>query len=76
MFFVCNLLDFISAIGEVPEPKQELNRPAQWRCAICTYDNDEDMSACDICGVIRNPTAGNYINSDKRTGFNFFFLWL
>ncbi|KAG8656763.1 HBS1-like protein isoform X3 [Manihot esculenta] len=56
--------------GEVPEPKQELNRPAQWRCAICTYDNDEDMSACDICGVIRNPTAGNYINSDKRTADN------
>ncbi|KAF2283542.1 hypothetical protein GH714_011923 [Hevea brasiliensis] len=53
--------------GEAREPKQELTRRGQWSCAICTYDNDENMSACDICGVIRNPTEGNYINSDKRT---------
>ncbi|XP_021670172.2 uncharacterized protein LOC110657323 isoform X2 [Hevea brasiliensis] len=58
---------YVEDNGEAREPKQELTRRGQWSCAICTYDNDENMSACDICGVIRNPTEGNYINSDKRT---------
>ncbi|VFQ87176.1 unnamed protein product [Cuscuta campestris] len=26
-----------------------------WRCPICTFDNDDSLSACDICGVLRNP---------------------
>eukprot|EP00257_Ricinus_communis_P027287 XP_025014701.1 HBS1-like protein isoform X3 [Ricinus communis] len=53
--------------GEAPESKQEISSARQWRCSICTYDNDESMNACDICGVIRNPTAGNSNNNDKRT---------
>ncbi|KDP33440.1 hypothetical protein JCGZ_07011 [Jatropha curcas] len=53
--------------GKAPQPQQEVSRPGIWRCAICTYDNEEDMSACDICGVIRNPTAGNHNKADKRT---------
>ncbi|CAH9060518.1 unnamed protein product [Cuscuta epithymum] len=32
-----------------------------WRCPICTFDNDDNMSACDICGVLRNPLIkGSY----------------
>ncbi|XP_078436941.1 translation elongation factor EF1A/initiation factor IF2gamma family protein isoform X2 [Wolffia australiana] len=27
-----------------------------WRCPICTYDNDESLSYCDICGVIRDAS--------------------
>lgn len=26
-----------------------------WHCPICTFDNDDSLSACDICGVLRNP---------------------
>ncbi|XP_051116979.1 uncharacterized protein LOC127241802 isoform X2 [Andrographis paniculata] len=43
--------------GAVPQPttRQELKRTGIWRCPICTYDNEDSMSACDICGVLRNP---------------------
>ncbi|KAM7267964.1 hypothetical protein ACFE04_010130 [Oxalis oulophora] len=34
---------------------REIGRKDLWSCPICTYDNDNSMSACDICGVIRNP---------------------
>ncbi|WCJ30526.1 Elongation factor 1-alpha [Euphorbia peplus] len=53
---------------EAPEAKQAIStsRLGKWSCPICTYDNDEGMSACDICGVIRNPTAGNYKNNDRK----------
>ncbi|KAJ4833571.1 hypothetical protein Tsubulata_026886 [Turnera subulata] len=52
---------------ETPEPKPEVKKSSVWCCSICTYDNDESLSACDICGVIRNPTTGNYNNGDKKT---------
>ncbi|KAJ8763732.1 hypothetical protein K2173_003514 [Erythroxylum novogranatense] len=52
--------------NEVPKPKQETSRPTVWRCSICTYDNDESMPMCDICGVIRNPLSGNYSIGEKR----------
>ncbi|CAK7354224.1 unnamed protein product [Dovyalis caffra] len=54
---------------EAPEPKQETrnrDKVRLWRCSICTYDNDERMTACDICGVIRNPVPGNF-KDDKET---------
>ncbi|KAK3009114.1 hypothetical protein RJ639_014910 [Escallonia herrerae] len=41
--------------GKRPEIKQESVRPGVWRCPICTFDNEESMSSCDICGVLRNP---------------------
>ncbi|KAG6772967.1 hypothetical protein POTOM_024397 [Populus tomentosa] len=39
-----------------------------WSCPICTYDNDESMTACDICGVIRSSVPGKF-KDDKGTGF-------
>ncbi|CAN8256706.1 unnamed protein product [Cochlearia groenlandica] len=45
------------------EPKEETSKQGLWRCAICTYDNDESMFVCDICGVLRNPVAGNQSNN-------------
>ncbi|CAN6838938.1 unnamed protein product [Brassica oleracea] len=45
---------------EADEPKEEevIAKRGLWRCAICTYDNDESMHVCDICGVIRHPVPG------------------
>ncbi|XP_058222288.1 uncharacterized protein LOC131332220 isoform X3 [Rhododendron vialii] len=40
---------------EAPETKQQTTRPGVWRCPICTFDNEDSMSSCDICGVLRNP---------------------
>ncbi|OAY68699.1 HBS1-like protein [Ananas comosus] len=36
-------------------------KPGIWRCSICTYENDEISSSCDICGVVRdlNGIIGN-----------------
>lgn len=39
-----------------------------WRCGICTYDNDESMNACDICGAIRHPVAGGNQTINNNTG--------
>ncbi|KAG2334331.1 hypothetical protein Bca52824_005511 [Brassica carinata] len=38
-----------------------------WRCGICTYDNDESMNACDICGAIRHPVAGGNQTINNNT---------
>ncbi|KAK4426966.1 HBS1-like protein [Sesamum alatum] len=52
--------------GIAPETKakQEANRTGVWRCPICTYDNEDSMPACDICGVLRNPLVKVNIKSD------------
>lgn len=41
---------------------------AVWRCPICTYDNEEDMPCCDICGVFRNPLVKSGNNSNVTQG--------
>ncbi|XWS26092.1 hypothetical protein CRYUN_Cryun26dG0001200 [Craigia yunnanensis] len=46
---------------------QETIKHGVWRCSICTYDNDETMSACDICGVLRGPLVNNCTYDEKRT---------
>ncbi|XP_010453099.1 PREDICTED: HBS1-like protein isoform X1 [Camelina sativa] len=54
---------------EVVVPKEETAKQGLWRCAICTYDNDESMFVCDICGVLRHPVAGNQsINKNTVEG--------
>lgn len=52
---------------DVVESKPETGKRGIWSCSICTYDNDESMSACDICGVLRNPlvTTGS---ASKKAG--------
>lgn len=37
---------------------------AVWRCPICTYDNEDDIPCCDICGVFRNPLVKRGSNSN------------
>ncbi|CDO98420.1 unnamed protein product [Coffea canephora] len=53
--------------GVVPETKeiQEAAKIGIWRCPICTYDNEDDMSACEICGVLRNPLVKGHNKSSS-----------
>ncbi|KAL5785855.1 hypothetical protein ACOSQ2_008247 [Xanthoceras sorbifolium] len=53
--------------GQSPEYKEETANTRLWRCSICTYDNDEGMSVCDICGVLRNPSVNVSSNSNNKT---------
>ncbi|KAK8292484.1 hypothetical protein V6Z12_D06G125500 [Gossypium hirsutum] len=52
--------------NETP-PQKETIKHSVWRCSICTYDNDETMSSCDICGVLHGPLLNNSIYDKKRT---------
>ena len=56
--------------GVVPETKeiQEAAKIGIWRCPICTYDNEDDMSACEICGVLRNPLVKGHNKSSSGPG--------
>ncbi|ESQ41013.1 hypothetical protein EUTSA_v10012906mg [Eutrema salsugineum] len=56
---------------EAAEPKEEVAQQGLWRCAICTYDNDESMFVCDICGVLRHPSAGNQTINNNTAPFKF-----
>ncbi|XP_039044310.1 HBS1-like protein isoform X1 [Hibiscus syriacus] len=56
--------------NEETPPEQETIKRSVWRCAVCTYDNDETMSSCDICGVLRGPLLKNLTYDEKRAGFN------
>ncbi|XWS17932.1 hypothetical protein CRYUN_Cryun33cG0110200 [Craigia yunnanensis] len=47
--------------------EQETIKHGVWCCFICTYDNDETKSACDICGVLRGPLVNNCTYDKKRT---------
>ncbi|KAG6706276.1 hypothetical protein I3843_07G209500 [Carya illinoinensis] len=53
--------------GKLPQSKKETINCGIWRCSVCTYDNDESLSACDICGVLRNASINSGTNSDKKT---------
>ncbi|XP_059637667.1 uncharacterized protein LOC132279655 isoform X2 [Cornus florida] len=66
-----NYDDFGSIAEENPAEEPETNhnsvRPVVWSCSICTFDNGESMSACDICGTLRNPSVNIYSNGNKNT---------
>ncbi|KAF5778179.1 putative protein-synthesizing GTPase [Helianthus annuus] len=49
------------------EVKQEVARQNVWRCPICTFDNEEYLSSCDICGVLRNPLVRSNNNGQSST---------
>ncbi|KAK9741629.1 hypothetical protein RND81_03G118300 [Saponaria officinalis] len=52
--------------GEAAEATQETVKPGVWCCSICTYDNDESMTCCEICGVCRFPPTSSGSNIDKK----------
>ncbi|KAL2483249.1 HBS1-like protein [Forsythia ovata] len=45
--------------------KKEVIKTGVWRCPICTYDNEDSMSECEICGVLRNPLVKFSGNGDS-----------
>ncbi|KAB2080379.1 hypothetical protein ES319_A05G067000v1 [Gossypium barbadense] len=52
----------------VKEPSlQDTIKRGVWRCSVCTYDNDDTMSSCDICGILRSPSVRNGTYDEKRT---------
>lgn len=57
-------------LAEAAEPKEQvvIAKRGLWRCAICTYDNDESMHVCDICGVIHYPVPGGNKTISNNTG--------
>ncbi|KAL1563114.1 HBS1-like protein isoform X1 [Salvia divinorum] len=48
-------------------PTKEVRKTKVWRCPICTYDNEDSMSACDICGILRNPLVKSNIQINDVT---------
>lgn len=62
--FIC----FLIGVTAKTMPKKEVSKTAVWRCPICTYDNEDSMSECDICGVLRNPLVKNNIKTDNVAG--------
>lgn len=65
-----NLAFTVLLTGEAVQTNQETLCHGLWRCSICTFDNDESLSACDICGVLRNPLVNIHKNSETKTGIN------
>ncbi|KAH9619080.1 hypothetical protein KSS87_013643 [Heliosperma pusillum] len=55
-------------LGEDDKCQQikEAVKPGAWYCSICTYDNDETMTSCQICGVLRFPPISTASNIDKK----------
>ncbi|KAI4358066.1 hypothetical protein L6164_001970 [Bauhinia variegata] len=51
---------------EQPGAKQETSDPGLWSCSICTYDNDDSMTACDVCGVLRGPLVNRDTPSNNK----------
>ncbi|KAH1250871.1 hypothetical protein AAZX31_05G152600 [Glycine max] len=52
---------------EGPDTKQETIKPGLWQCSICTYDNDESMTFCDICGVVRRSLVNTGTSNSNKT---------
>nr|GMC73947.1 HBS1-like protein isoform X1 [Ipomoea batatas] len=48
--------------------KRDTSKLGVWRCPICTFDNEDSMSACDICGVLRNPLVKGSRDSSTKVG--------
>ncbi|XP_068654183.1 uncharacterized protein [Aristolochia californica] len=51
---------------------EAMSRPGVWRCSICTYDNEERLASCDICGAIRDTSVTIHDSADdKKAPFKF-----
>lgn len=55
------------AEAEGAEETYEIHNTAFWRCSICTYDNQERLSSCTICGnkkpakIVESSPSGLWI---------------
>ncbi|KAL9227206.1 hypothetical protein vseg_002928 [Gypsophila vaccaria] len=61
-------VDHYAQKGKAAAATQETVKPGVWPCSICTYNNHESMTYCEICGVIRVPPSSNNISNDKKAG--------
>lgn len=55
--------------GEEARPssvEKEDSKPHVWRCSVCTFDNDENLPYCELCGIIRDPSAKSGIKSLEK----------
>ena len=68
----CINSDVYLVTGKAPQSEQETSKRGLWRCSVCTYDNDEGLFACDICGVLNPSKTGT--NIDKQTGIRFYLV--
>lgn len=44
---------------------REVVNSGVWHCSICTYDNEESMNYCEMCGVLRIPPSNSHNNIEK-----------
>lgn len=42
--------------------KETARKPIVWSCSICTFDNEESMVVCEICGVFKE----SFVKSGKE----------
>lgn len=59
---------FLIGVAAKTMPTKEDSKTAVWQCPICTYDNEDSISACDICGVLRYPLVKTNIKADNDAG--------
>ncbi|XP_058097737.1 uncharacterized protein LOC131242843 isoform X2 [Magnolia sinica] len=52
--------------GETSQGDKAVAKSGLWRCSICTYDNDESLSSCDICGVFRDSSVNISNNGAEK----------
>lgn len=65
VFYDCS---FTTGLASDTKGKLEIVKTGVWRCPICTYDNEDYMSSCDICGVLRNPLVKINGKNDSAAG--------
>ncbi|XP_077220592.1 uncharacterized protein LOC143854478 isoform X2 [Tasmannia lanceolata] len=56
----------VQAYGETSQVDHGVPKLGLWRCSICTFDNDESLSSCDICGVVRDTSANVCNNGNEK----------
>ncbi|XP_078168009.1 uncharacterized protein LOC144562663 [Carex rostrata] len=58
---------------KLPVAKETARKPIVWSCSICTFDNEESMVVCEICGVfkesfVKSGKEANGIGNDTAAG--------
>ncbi|CAN6455726.1 unnamed protein product [Victoria cruziana] len=52
--------------GKESSTSESLPKAGSWCCPICTYDNEEKLTYCDICGVVRYPPVKSLHEKNKE----------
>ncbi|KAK1310097.1 Elongation factor 1-alpha C [Acorus calamus] len=48
--------------GKSTVVNQSRTKPGIWRCSICTLDNDDSFTSCEICGTVRASLIDSHSN--------------